>query len=487
MRKRSSWKGVAVYVLLLALMFGTVNFASVTTTEAAGDSYTVSGTKIMKNGTEFILNGTNVNGPQWCWGSNTVNDANLIVNKWKFNSIRVNTHILAKGCDFQPTLQQIVDTYTPLGAVVMIEAHEDARIGNYYTSTTSPTLTELKNYWINLANQFKNNSNVWFNIANEPGDWNLDAQWKTMHKTVIEAIRGTGATNIIVVDGGTFGQDCGYSQAGNVVDGDSAVISWGQEVKSYDTTGNTIFSVHNYGCWDWSESKLTDYVNRVHAKNLALVFGEWGAQTGGEHQTAAQNTVNVSQAKKVGKMVWHWDGGDAFDLTNTGGGWGGDINRTDGTKPTNLTWLGSKVWDANRYTGSVAAKLSGTLYGTTPAFNGTDTFHKAMDGNTGTFFDYANSDGGYVGLDLGASVTKQITKVRLYPRSGMAYRMDGGKIQGSNTSSTSGFTDLGTVSSAQNAVWHEVTVTNTTKYRYVRYLSPSGSHCNVAELEFWGK
>jgi hypothetical protein len=54
----------------------------------------------------------------------------------------------------------------------------------------------------------------------------------------------------------------------------------------------------------------------------------------------------------VGRMVWQWDGGDSNDLTVwdqyfswAGSGWG--INKTDGTKPTNLSTLGNQVWDDN--------------------------------------------------------------------------------------------------------------------------------------------
>lgn len=92
------------------------------------------------------------------------------------------------------------------------------------------------------------------------------------------------------------------------------------------------------------------------------------------------------------------------------------------------------------------------------------------------------------GIDLGAGNEKQISKIRFYPRAGEEYfvqRMVGGKFQGSNTGNDTGYVDLFTITTAL-AGWNEVTLTNTTRYRYVRYLSPAESYCNVAEIEFYG-
>jgi hypothetical protein len=101
-----------------------------------------------------------------------------------------------------------------------------------------------------------------------------------------------------------------------------------------------------------------------------------------------------------------------------------------------------------------------------------------------TYFDYVNANGGYTGLDYGAGNAKVITKVRYYPRANWAGRMVGGKFQGSNTSTTSGYTDLYTITATPPYAWTEVNISNSTAYRYVRYLSPDGGYCNLAEADF---
>ena len=53
-------------------------------------------------------------------------------------------------------------------------------------------------------------------------------------------------------------------------------------------------------------------------------------------------------------------------------------------------------------------------------------------------------------------------------------RMSGGRFQGANLPNFS------------DAKWYEIPVTDEGKYRYLRYIGPMGSHCNINELEFYG-
>jgi hypothetical protein len=133
-----------------------------------------------------------------------------------------------------------------------------------------------------------------------------------------------------------------------------------------------------------------------------------------------------------------------------------------------------------------SVNLNGTAFGTSPAFAAGREYDKAFDNNVETFFDYAYGDAGYTGIDLGSGNAKKVTYVRFYPRKGYEGRMNCGKFQGSNTSATSGFTDLYAISSIPPAAgWNQVAITNTTAYRWIRYYGPSGSFGNVAEIQFY--
>lgn len=128
----------------------------------------------------------------------------------------------------------------------------------------------------------------------------------------------------------------------------------------------------------------------------------------------------------------------------------------------------------------------GTIFGTSPPYAAGYEYTKAFDGNTSTFFDYSQAENGYAGIDYGAGSTKVLTRVSLYPRGGYEGRMQGARIQGSNTSPTSGFVDLLTVVGCK-AGWNDLPVVNSTPYRYYRFYSGcTDAFCDVAEVQFWG-
>jgi hypothetical protein len=77
-------------------------------------------------------------------------------------------------------------------------------------------------------------------------------------------------------------------------------------------------------------------------------------------------------------------------------------------------------------------------------------------------------------------------RARLFPRAGFASRLVGGKFQGSNENATSGFVDLATIrKNPAEGKWLEVTFSNKTAYRCLRFFAPQESWANVAELEFY--
>jgi hypothetical protein len=79
-----------------------------------------------------------------------------------------------------------------------------------------------------------------------------------------------------------------------------------------------------------------------------------------------------------------------------------------------------------------------------------------------------------------------LTLVRFYPRDGYGSSIIGAKIQGSNSSTTFGFVDLATITSAPDKAWTTVTVNNNQPYRFLRIIAPdSTKKLNFAELEFF--
>jgi hypothetical protein len=87
-------------------------------------------------------------------------------------------------------------------------------------------------------------------------------------------------------------------------------------------------------------------------------------------------------------------------------------------------------------------------------------------------------------LDLGSA--QVVTQVKYAPRAGWESRMVGGEIQASNTADfSSGVVTLFTIGSTPTAgVLTTQSLSNTTAYRYYRYIGPANSYCDIAELEF---
>ncbi|WAC15004.1 cellulose binding domain-containing protein [Dyadobacter pollutisoli] len=137
---------------------------------------------------------------------------------------------------------------------------------------------------------------------------------------------------------------------------------------------------------------------------------------------------------------------------------------------------------------SFGSKLSGTLIGTSGSFGNVAATTKAaaIDGDPATFFD-APQASAWVGYDLGSNAPRAITRVRYAPRSAYAVRMVGGIFQGANAADFSDAVALFTISTAPvTGVLTDQMVSNSTPFRYVRYLAPATGYGNVAEIEFWG-
>lgn len=87
------------------------------------------------------------------------------------------------------------------------------------------------------------------------------------------------------------------------------------------------------------------------------------------------------------------------------------------------------------------------------------------------------------------SATQSMKLLRKYPFMGKEdffnLRMSGGKFQGSNTSDFSKCDNLYIFEGATNGNWYDVEVDNATAFRYLRYIGPATSHCNINEMEFY--
>ena len=280
--------------------------------------FQVLGTKIYDpNGQEFIAKGANV----FTWdGTNNIDN---YLDVWNFNTIRVPNYLLGSwnqphpGDDDYATNRAIVDAYTQRGVTVIFDAHD--LIGSYYEGEDFET---LKEHWRRMAQEFKDNPYVWFNLHNEPGNKNPQHEkWTSYHRELIDVIRNEGAQNTIVIDGETWGQDYQthtiLNQANEVMEGNE----------------NIVFSLHIYKQWG-DGSEIGGYIDQLHDEGIPVIIGEYG-------DTAAINQMmQALQEREVGRLAWVAMAADQHDFTtgNKGHAW-----HYDGTNPEILTDFGQLI------------------------------------------------------------------------------------------------------------------------------------------------
>ena len=279
--------------------------------------FQIIGTKIYDPlGEEFIAKGINM----FAWEG--ITQANSLINDWGFNTIRVPNYLLGSYDQPHPadnnygTNHQIVDVFTSLGAVVIFDAHD--RIGGYYEDAEWEI---LKNYWRDMAQEFKDNPNVWFNLQNEPGNATANPEkWVSYHRELIDIIRAEGADNLVVVDGEAWGQDY-HTQT---------IATHANQI--LDNNENVVFSIHAYE--QWNNNDIASYLDELYVRDIPVIIGEYGAENEGQSTLNATNqTIAATQEHEIGRIVWE------ANLTS------GDTQDFDGTNTEVLSELGTIVWN----------------------------------------------------------------------------------------------------------------------------------------------
>jgi mannan endo-1,4-beta-mannosidase len=321
---------------------------------AAASSYSTSGSSILKNGAEFVIHGVNINTAITPSKHKAAGDVGLIVDTWKFNFVRVSCSTVTSSISQDMSaLDEIVKAFTERDVVVELSPRD--HVGGFYEEpakpANSPSLTDLVTWQKAVATRYKDNPNVWFEVMAGPGNRDIklpQVDWLEPHEAVIRTIRKeVGAQNIIVCMGYGSGYDDGNMGAMNVPESQSAALMYGPDLtKRYS---NIVFAFNAYETWSpGGSSKLNDYLDRLQAKKLPIFVAEYGLHPWAESTYAAEAVIAAGKERKLGHCVWQWAPNDRSTLCapdDHTGGW--DIDKTDGSRPTNLSWLGDRVWTDN--------------------------------------------------------------------------------------------------------------------------------------------
>lgn len=158
---------------------------------------------------------------------------------WHMNTVRINVSYWIYQLNpslYMSRLDQTVQRAHSAGLFVVLDYHDDAQSGN--PSPDGLMHQESITFWTILASHYRNDPTMLFDPINEPkyADWqtwlNGNSSGVVGYQQLIQAIRATGAQQIIVLEPGA-GCTCGHA-------------AWGGVDNYLPSDPNIIFSMHDY-------------------------------------------------------------------------------------------------------------------------------------------------------------------------------------------------------------------------------------------------
>jgi endoglucanase len=297
----------------------------------------VSGNKLVTDkGTPYRLLGVDRSSGEFAcvqgkgmWDSGPVDQASVDAMKtWNIHAVRVplneecwlGVYGTPGGATYQQAVKDYVDLLVRNGINVVLDLHWT---WGAYTNSPDwhckdehavcqkpmPDAKYSPQFWAGVANAFKGNDAVVFDLFNEPypemaADWDKTAGWQCWRdggtctgipyevagmQDLVDAVRSTGATNVLMLGGLEWAND---------------LREW-QQYKPTDPLGNIAASWHAYSfnacatetCWDTQIAPL--------AAQVPVVLGEFGQDNCGFDYM--QRLVDWADAHHIGYLAWTWN------------------------------------------------------------------------------------------------------------------------------------------------------------------------------------
>ncbi len=246
------------------------------------DTLVVKGNRIVtKDGRELHFRGLNIPSLEWNWrGEKVLESAEAAVETWHANLLRIAVHPLfwfGRGAErndwnkqddggegYRKIVDSVIAYANDNGCYVMLDLH----------CYRAPTQAHA-DFWADAAARYANSPGVIFDLLNEPhgtswavwrdgGDIPVEGEGTAVHsigmQALVDAVRATGAKNIVVCGG----LDWAYDLTG--VAGRYALV---------DESGNGIaYSAHIY---PWKEMTWDEAIGAA-ARKYPVIVGEVGCQ-----------------------------------------------------------------------------------------------------------------------------------------------------------------------------------------------------------------
>jgi hypothetical protein len=234
------------------------------------------------------------------------------------------------GATYQQGVENYVNLLTASGMYVLLDLHWSAPAGQLATGQQAmPNTSYSAEFWRSVANRFKNNPMVLFDLFNEPipnnnandgtdaaamRSWScwrdggasgncdstlslsvgtsLSGSQAVGMQALVDAVRSSGAQNVIVLGGIQWANTLWSSSSRNIV-----------TYKPNDPLGQLVASVHSYdGTW-CPDTACYDREVAPIAAQMPVIFGEFGNGAGA---TPLNSLMSWADAHGVGYLAWTW-------------------------------------------------------------------------------------------------------------------------------------------------------------------------------------
>ena len=295
------------------------------------------------SGLEFVLMGTwttdpwggqtGTTVPQWStiasWGANVVR-LPLNERSW-LGTTCTNTDGSTLNPDpagvYKSTVAAAVTAAQAAGMYVILDLHWTAP-GNFcpHAQDIMANTDNSVAFWTSVAQTFKGNPGVMFELFNEPMLWSESslmfdtAETQTMSpaggpattdswtsagmNTLLAAVRATGATNVVLVGGQNFSSDLSQWLTSKPVDPLNQYAAVWHAYPTYGSTyGTAAWDLPNYG------QAAYDSASAILNAGIPVIITEFGDHnaTGSVGAPFASNLLPWADTNGVSYLGWTWD------------------------------------------------------------------------------------------------------------------------------------------------------------------------------------
>ncbi|AJQ85744.1 glycoside hydrolase family 5 protein [Xanthomonas oryzae] len=260
-------------------------------------------------------------------------------------------------------LQQAVARAKAAGMYLVIDLHNYAKYYGYKIGSPEVPVSTFTDVWRRLALTFKSDNAVMFGLMNEPN--NISAsEWAGAAQAAIDAIRKTGANNLILVPGALWtGAHSWYSPTSDGYSNATALAS------IYDPLNRYAFEVHQYLDADSSGTsttcvsatigadRLRNFTKWLHTNRKRGFLAEFGTANNAVCNQALQGMLAHMETNADVWLGWTW--------WSAGSWWNATYlynvyPNKDGTDKPQMAILSPQAAKATRAPGATAARTSAT-------------------------------------------------------------------------------------------------------------------------------